>query len=116
MPTASRNTRKKARLKRTTSLLRRELRELATQNFKTTIALITVLAQKGDITVTQGTIEQVTANIDNLGFQVVPGENANEFTLRLVSKIADSAPSPVGELPADEPVLEPPLITLTDGQ
>lgn len=83
-----RNGRKKAArsLRREANNLRRQLRRTATSGKQTYATLLAVLAQSGgEVTITQGTIDQVGQNFDQLGFVVVKkDEPANEYVVRLV--------------------------------
>ena len=92
MPTASRNERKKRRMKRTNSLLRRALQQEAIQRYKTHAMLMAVLAQKGgEVTITAGTMQQVSQNIQRLSYKVALVEdNPSEF---IVSMVETAAPT-----------------------
>lgn len=72
MPKASRNERKKRRVKRTNSLLKRQLRGLSQEAHKSYVFLMAILAQKGgEVVVAKGTLVQSQQNILTLGYQVV---------------------------------------------
>lgn len=99
MPKASRNERRKRQVKRTNSLLKRQLRGLSAEANKAYLALITILAQKGgEITVTRGTMQQAANDLLTLGFSVGPGVDEQELIIRLVtnSAVGEAAP-PVEE-------------------
>lgn len=92
---------------REVNLQRRELRQQAlamasewkglNDRFQSTIvALLSILAQKGgDVVVTQGTIDQVVANLPRLGWKTEPvaGEEGS-FTIMMTEQPApESTPS-----------------------
>jgi hypothetical protein len=86
MAKASRNERRKARIKRTNSLLKKQLRGLSVEAHKSYVMLMALLAQKGgEITVTKGTLQQAAQDILKLGYNVVadPTDDAN-LIVRLV--------------------------------
>ena len=73
MPTASRNLRRKRRIKRTNSLLKRQLRGLSQEAHKSYVFLMAILAQHGgEVTITKGTLVQSQENVTKLGYQVAP--------------------------------------------
>jgi hypothetical protein len=76
--------------------LRRQLRRIATSGQQAYATLLAVLAQKGgEVTVTKGTIDQVTENYKRLGFVVENSkEHDNEFIVRLTE-----APDPEAYVP-----------------
>jgi hypothetical protein len=66
----------------------REIRRRAKGSFRESTKLfalfLTVLAQKGgEVTITQGTIDQVGERLMGLGYVVVPGKNEKEFIVRI---------------------------------
>ncbi len=86
MPTASRNERKKRRQKRTSSLLKRVLKQTEFQRQQAMILLLAVLAQHGgEFTIVKGTIAQVMTDFQYLGFESVKGATENEVVVRMVS-------------------------------
>ena len=87
MPTISRAQRQKARRKRTNSLLKREVRTLSQNAAKSFAMLLAVLAQAGgEVTVVQGTLDQVLPNLATLGYEVVKGQAPNEHIIRMVTQ------------------------------
>lgn len=85
MPKASRNERRKRQVKRTNSLLKRQLKTVGLEGFKNYIMLCAILAQKGgEITVTAGTPQQAQQDITKLGYTVTPSEVVGELLVRLV--------------------------------
>jgi hypothetical protein len=59
---------------------------------KSGLILLAVLAQHGgDVTVTQGTIDQVTSRLDTLRWEIVPGKVKNEFTVRMIEEHTNGA-------------------------
>lgn len=52
--------------------------------------LLVLLAQKGEIAITQGTIDQVGENFKHLSYTVVPGNVAKEFVVKLVDKTPEN--------------------------
>lgn len=59
--------------------------------------LLAVLAQKGgEVVVTEGTLEQVNANYDGLGFVVTANTEKKEFIVKLVAGRDEAEPA-VGE-------------------
>ncbi len=103
MPTASRNERKKRRMKRTNSLLKKQIRNqqeafqrYAAYTQQMHLIFMTVLGQSGgEIRITKGTIEQAQLNLQNLSYSVTPTENtdvdgvsapSNEYVVRLVTQ------------------------------
>lgn len=81
------------------------------------LVLLTVLAQKGgEVTITQGTIDQVSENFRRLGFSVQPSpDHAGEFVVRMV-ETDDKTLSDGGTLPAPDSLepQEPDVVPLTD--
>lgn len=72
--------------------LRRQAKTSVIAGYRAYMTLLAVLAQKGgDVTVTQGTINQVNANYANLSYVVVPGETEGEFIVRMVEGQAEQA-------------------------
>jgi hypothetical protein len=65
--------------------------------------LLAVLAQSGgEVTVTQGTIDQVGMNLPNLGYVVVGGKAEKEFIVRLTEGHEDAPESPTSHEEAPE--------------
>lgn len=69
--------------------------------------LLAVLAQKGgDVTITQGTLDQVGQNLSTMGYAIVPGATKGEFIVRLTEgrevtpTPAPDASTATGTLPA----------------
>ena len=85
MATISRNRRRKARLKRNNSLLRRAL---GTESKKSNLSISTlfmVLAQQGgEVTLSKGTVLSVTQDVSKLSYAIDKGKEEGEFTVRLV--------------------------------
>lgn len=74
-------------MRRTNKSLKRTLHHIATNGRTAYATLLAVLAQKGgEITVTQGTLDQVNENFKQLAFRVDPilGTSPKEFTVRLI--------------------------------
>lgn len=87
MAHANRNTRHKQRIRRNLSLANRQLRELQKAHFNTHLTLLMILAQRGgEVVVTQGTMQQTIQGIQGLNWQTFPGDNPNEFVVRLLVK------------------------------
>lgn len=87
MATASRNEKRKRRLRRNVSIYRRALEQTETQRQSIIVTLLAVLAQKGgEITITKGTINQVIENIKSLGFSTTPGATDGEYVVRMTTK------------------------------
>jgi hypothetical protein len=85
MAKASRNERRKARIKRTNSLLKRQLGLLSQEAHKSYVYLMAVLAQSGgELKVTKGTIQQALENVRTLGYQIVAGETEQDLIIRQV--------------------------------
>jgi hypothetical protein len=104
MPTLSRNRRHHARTRRTNSLLKRELRGLSQNAQKSFAMLLAVLAQAGgEVTIVQGTLDQVLPNLATLGYEVVKGQAENEHIVRMVTQQAASGTlsASVDTTPAD---------------
>lgn len=96
MPKASRNERRKRQVKRTNTLLKRQLKTVGLEGFKNYIMLCAILAQKGgEITVTAGTLQQAQQDITKLGYTVTPSEVVGELLVRLV--VNETALPPVDE-------------------
>ena len=94
MPSASREVRRKRRLKRTNSLLRRELQKETLARLNGRMTLLAVLAQKGsEVTITKGTIDQVVEQLNNLTYEIVAGETDGEYVIKLVT-LTESASTP----------------------
>lgn len=73
------------RLRRTNKAMKRTLKSVATGGKQAYSTLLAVLAQKGgEVVITQGTIDQVTANYADLGFRVEKGDQPNEYKVLLV--------------------------------
>jgi hypothetical protein len=87
MAKLSRNARKKARVRRNLSMANRSLRQVQRAYFNTQLTLLMVLAQSGgEKVVTKGTMQQTLEQLNRLGWQSFPGENENEFVVRLLTK------------------------------
>lgn len=71
--------------------------------------LLAVLAQKGgDVTITQGTLDQVGQNLSTMGYAIVPGATKGEFIVRLtegkvVDPPGDDTALPVSRMDGTEP-------------
>lgn len=108
MAKSSRNERRKRQVKRTNSLLKRQLRGLSVEANKAYLALITILAQKGgEITVTRGTMQQAANDLLTLGFSVSPGADEQDLVIRLVTNSAVGEASPAGDIEVDESDIVP---------
>lgn len=119
MAKLSRNARGKARVRRNLSLMGREYRKLQAAHFNTHLTLLMVLAQSGgELTVTQGTMQQTVEQIKTLNWQSGPGVTPNEFVVRLVvnEAVPTTGPTSISEMArldeepvtrdfADEPVV-----------
>ncbi len=94
MASASRNERRKRRVKRSNSLLKRALKAYEkafqlenAQKQNVILMMAAVLAQNGgEITITQGTLNQVIENVATLGFQMEPSAVDGEFLVKLVTQ------------------------------
>jgi phosphosulfolactate synthase (CoM biosynthesis protein A) len=108
MPSASRNANRKRRQKRTISLLNRAYREEGLNRFKTARILLAVLAQQGGmVEVTQTTVDEVTKNFTNLGFEVVDIAQADptlpaKYEVRVITR-TEPAQGTVPEVGGGEP-------------
>lgn len=104
MAKLSRNARGKARKKRTISLQNREIRQLKAAFFNTHQMLLMVLGQSGgEVTVTQGTMQQILQQAQRVNWQTAPGANEHEFIVRLVTQME--------EPPAEPTITEEPRTT-----
>ena len=76
--------------------LRRQAIASIAAGSKAYATLLAVLAQKGgEVVVTQGTIDQVGQNLDNLGYVIVSNRpQAGEFTVRLTEGTLHASESP----------------------
>ena len=102
--------RKRRRLKRTSSLVSRALTQTRTAYLSAAATLLSVLAQSGgEVTVTRGTMEQVSQNLQSLSWKTIQGEKPNEFIVRMESAAEPhvteppDAPTPIAE--PQEPVV-----------
>ena len=85
MPTASRNERRKRRLKRNNSLLQRSLKQESVERGKAMVVLLALLGQAGgEVTISKGTMQQTLSALKELTYQVTP-TTEGEFIIRLVS-------------------------------
>src|ERR1700680_1939422 len=74
-----------AKIRHDTNKLRRRARYSIAQGAQQYVLLMAILAQHGgEVVVTKGTIEQVGANLPNLGYTMVKGAAENEFIVRLL--------------------------------
>ncbi len=111
----SRSIRRKRRIRRNVSTLARRLgtqhttiEQLQSELGRAQMTLLMVLAQKGgEVTISKGTLDQVTAGIQTMGWQVVPGTVPSEFIVRLVTTdtlLADAEQNETGsQLIPDDP-------------
>lgn len=99
MAADSRNVKHKRRQRRNISLLTRELRRVQQAHVKAMATLFAILAQKGDVTITKGTIDQVVDKLTQLQYKTAPGALDGEYVISLVEATpegdaaAPSAPS-----------------------
>lgn len=78
-----------ARLKRSNSLLRTNLKQTFRAYGRDRAILLAVLGQAGGrMMVTKGTIEQVTANMRGLDYAVEPSTIEGEFVVSLLTTVA----------------------------
>jgi hypothetical protein len=92
-----------AKIRHDTNTLRRRARYSIAQGGQVYAILLAVLAQSGgEITVTQGTLNQVGANMQQLGYIVTKGTVENEFIVRLVE----------GKQPPEAPAVGPDVATV----
>src|SRR6266851_4932997 len=85
----SRSVRRKRRLRRNVSLMTRALEQSQAGFQKAVTGLLFVLAQSGgEVSITKGTMEQVVAKIQTLGWWIDKGANENEFIVRLIDQDA----------------------------
>ena len=85
MSTTSRNQRRKSRITRTNSLLKRALRTEQQQRAHALMILFAVLAQKGgEAIITKGTLDQAVQNARHLAYELHPGSDVDELIVRLV--------------------------------
>mgnify|MGYP001591350277 CR=1 FL=1 len=92
MVTASRNLRRKRRIKRTNSLLKKSLKQSYAAHAQALVTLFAALAQRGgSIMVTEGTLKQASQNVNRLSYQVNKGDNEGEWLVQVVD--AEGIPS-----------------------
>lgn len=107
MAKLSRNARHKAKTKRTLSQTRKQLRAMNRAYFNAMSTLLMVLAQKGgEVTVTQGTMQQTIQNLQRLSWRADPSPtDVNEFVVRLIEEEQPASTEPVEELSVEENTL-----------
>lgn len=85
MPTASRNERRKRRLKRNNSLLRRDLgKSQRSMNLGLSTLFMVLAQQGGEITLSKGTVKSVTNDLAKLAYSIDKGAEEGEFVVRLI--------------------------------
>lgn len=90
MATASRNTRKKARVRHNLTQAKKQARTLNAAYWQAHSTLLMILQQRGgQVTVTQGTMQQVLGNLRNLTWKSAPNPDvAGEIVITLVDETA----------------------------
>ena len=107
MPTASRNERRKRRIRRNLTLATRNLRTETMQRARVQVALLAVLAARGgEIEITQADITGTVQNLQHIGYVIekkLPDNPADTtFVVKLVA-VTEGASQPVAE---EAPVAE----------
>lgn len=78
--------------------MRRRAQEAINVGSQALLILLAVLAQSGgEITVTQGTINQCSKNLEDLDFEIVDGTIQGEFIVRLMEGKGENVVNPVAE-------------------
>jgi len=74
-------------------ILRREAKAAINAGARAVVVLLTVLAQRGgEVTITQGTLDQCTQNLNHMDFGIFPGATEGEFIVRLLEGAVSDQP------------------------
>ena len=92
MPSASREIRRKRRVKRNLSIMTRLAREEALNRVKVTTVLLSILQQAGgEIEVSQQTFNETVQNLGRVQYTVKKSETEGQFMVRLVTSTESAA-------------------------
>lgn len=109
MPTASRNERKKRRIRRNVTLLTRALQQTQRQATNDRFVLLQVLAANGPAVVPKAITEDTVKNYQTLTYEVLPGEMDPTTMIVILKSTIEEASTPavtVTKVDEDGPVDE----------